>query len=63
MNGKAFVDLANAETGVAPGQACVFFDSDDDTARVFGGGWIDKTERTGTWTIDFPQAESPVSAA
>jgi tRNA-specific 2-thiouridylase len=63
LNGKAFVDLANGETGVAPGQACVFFDSDDETARVLGGGWIHKTERTGTWAVDFPQAESPVSAA
>jgi len=63
LGGKAFVDLANAEAGVAPGQACVFFDSDDENARVFGGGWIHKTERTGTWTVDFPQGEAPVSAA
>ncbi|MEP2579117.1 MAG: tRNA 2-thiouridine(34) synthase MnmA [Roseibium sp.] len=62
LNGKAFVDLSNAETGVAPGQACVFFDGDDETARVLGGGWIHKTERTGSWTIDFPQAEAPVTA-
>jgi len=63
LNGKAFVDLANGETGVAPGQACVFFDSDDETARVLGGGWIRKTERTGDWAVDFPQAQTPVSAA
>jgi tRNA-specific 2-thiouridylase len=62
LNGKGFVDLANGETGVAPGQACVFFDSDDETARVLGGGWIHKTERTGTWAVDFPQAQAPVSA-
>ncbi|GAB2184056.1 tRNA 2-thiouridine(34) synthase MnmA [Roseibium sp. LAB1] len=63
LNGKGFVDLANGETGVAPGQACVFFDTDDDTARVLGGGWIHKTERTGDWALDFPQAKTPVSAA
>ncbi|MBN9673692.1 tRNA 2-thiouridine(34) synthase MnmA [Roseibium aggregatum] len=63
LNGKAFVDLMNGETGVAPGQACVFFDSDDETARVLGGGWIHKTERTGDWAVDFPQGERPVSAA
>jgi tRNA-specific 2-thiouridylase len=63
LNGKAFVDLANGETGVAPGQACVFFDTDDETARVLGGGWIHKTERTGDWAIDFPQVKAPVSAA
>ncbi|MEP3048225.1 MAG: tRNA 2-thiouridine(34) synthase MnmA [Roseibium sp.] len=63
LNGKAFVDLSNGEEGVAPGQACVFFDSDDETARVLGGGWIHKTERTGNWTVDFPQAAAPISAA
>ncbi len=63
LNGKAFVDLANGETGVAPGQACVFFDTDDETARVLGGGWIHKTERTGDWAIDFPQVKAPVSVA
>ena len=63
LNGKAFVDLMNGETGVAPGQACVFFDTDDDTARVLGGGWIHKTERSGHWAIDFPQGKAPVSAA
>jgi tRNA-specific 2-thiouridylase len=63
LNGKAFVDLTNAETGVAPGQACVFFDGDGDTARVLGGGWIHKTERTGTWSVDFREGEAPVPAA
>jgi len=27
-----------AEEGVAPGQACVFYDPN--SSRVFGGGWI-----------------------
>ncbi|MEP2706355.1 MAG: tRNA 2-thiouridine(34) synthase MnmA [Roseibium sp.] len=63
LNGKAFVDLANEEAGVAPGQACVFFDRDDEEGRVLGGGWIHKTERSGNWVVDFPQATAPVSAA
>lgn len=42
-DGAAVVDLVDGESGVAPGQACVFFDSDGDTARVLGGGWIDRT--------------------
>ncbi|TYC55857.1 tRNA 2-thiouridine(34) synthase MnmA [Rhodobacterales bacterium] len=63
LNGKAFVDLANGETGVAPGQACVFFDSDDETARVLGGGWIHKTERTGTWAVDTQPQKLGMSAA
>jgi len=36
----ALVELAAAETGVSPGQACVFYDRDG--TRVFGGGWIHK---------------------
>ncbi len=63
LGGRGFVELASGETGVAPGQACVFFDSDDDTARVLGGGWIHKTERSAATPLDFPQAEAPVSAA
>lgn len=34
----ANVVLAEAEEGVSPGQACVFYGVDDD--RVLGGGWI-----------------------
>ena len=32
------VELLNPEEGVAPGQACVFYDPD--STRVLGGGWI-----------------------
>jgi tRNA-specific 2-thiouridylase len=46
------VELVTGETGVAPGQACVFFDSDTETARVLGGGWIDRAERAGSWELD-----------
>lgn len=35
------VELAAAETGVSPGQACVFYDTD--SSRIFGGGWITKS--------------------
>jgi tRNA-specific 2-thiouridylase len=34
------VELAAAESGVSPGQACVFYDPD--SSRIFGGGWIVK---------------------
>ena len=34
----AEVELVAPEEGVAPGQACVFYDPDG--TRVFGGGWI-----------------------
>jgi tRNA-specific 2-thiouridylase len=36
--GRAEVTLAAAEEGVAPGQACVFYDG----SRVLGGGWISR---------------------
>ena len=35
---EAVVELMMAEEGVAPGQACVFYDPD--SSRVLGGGWI-----------------------
>ena len=35
---EAVVELMMAEEGVAPGQACVFYDPDG--SRVLGGGWI-----------------------
>ncbi|MGG7644516.1 tRNA 2-thiouridine(34) synthase MnmA [Rhodovulum sp. YNF3179] len=34
----AVVELLNPEEGVAPGQACVFYETG--TSRVLGGGWI-----------------------
>jgi tRNA-specific 2-thiouridylase len=34
----ASVELIMAEEGIAPGQACVFYDND--STRIFGGGWI-----------------------
>ncbi len=35
------VELAAAENGVSPGQACVFYDTE--STRIFGGGWIVKS--------------------
>ncbi|VFU10119.1 tRNA-specific 2-thiouridylase MnmA [Methylocella tundrae] len=40
----AFVEFANDEDGVSPGQACVFYASDQPQARVLGGGFISSTE-------------------
>jgi tRNA-specific 2-thiouridylase len=45
--GHAYVDLDASEAGVAPGQACVFYDSDAPGARVLGGGWIARAEKAG----------------
>ncbi len=38
------VELATAEEGVAPGQACVFYSTDAAHDRVLGGGWIASTQ-------------------
>jgi tRNA-specific 2-thiouridylase len=35
---SAIIELTNPESGVAPGQACVFYAPEGD--RVLGGGWI-----------------------
>jgi tRNA-uridine 2-sulfurtransferase len=39
-NGRISIVLAKSEMGVAPGQACVIYDSDAQDARVLGGGTI-----------------------
>ena len=43
-DGSVIVVLNEAEEGVAPGQACVFYSLDDHHDRVLGGGWISATE-------------------
>jgi len=40
------IELNDGEEGVAPGQACVIYDSADDRARLLGGGVIRATNRT-----------------
>jgi tRNA-specific 2-thiouridylase len=37
------VELVDGEDGVAPGQACVFYDAPEGQARVLGGGFIKST--------------------
>ena len=44
-DGEVRVELHAGEGGVAPGQACVFYESDDPHARVLGGGFIARAER------------------
>jgi len=43
--GTSWVELAEGESGVAPGQACVLYSDDGSDARVFGGGFIERSER------------------
>ena len=39
----ADVEILDKETGISPGQACVFYLKDDVGDKVLGGGWIHKT--------------------
>ena len=44
-DGQTWVELIDGESGIAPGQACVLYSDDSNTARVFGGGFIARSER------------------
>ena len=39
----ADVEILDKETGISPGQACVFYSKDNYGDKVLGGGWIHKT--------------------
>ena len=39
----ANVEILDKETGISPGQACVFYSRDEIGDKVLGGGWIHKT--------------------
>ena len=41
--GAANVQIIDGETGISPGQACVFYSKDDNGDKLLGGGWIYKT--------------------
>ncbi|OCW59265.1 tRNA 2-thiouridine(34) synthase MnmA [Hoeflea olei] len=46
IDGEISVELVEGEAGVAPGQACVLYSAAGDEARVYGGGFIDRSERS-----------------
>jgi tRNA-uridine 2-sulfurtransferase len=45
-DGAVWVELAEGESGVAPGQGCAFYTSGRHGTRVLGGGFIARTERS-----------------
>ncbi|HEY4192799.1 MAG TPA: tRNA 2-thiouridine(34) synthase MnmA [Mesorhizobium sp.] len=45
-DGAIWVELSDGESGIAPGQACVLYSDDGNEARVFGGGFIARSERS-----------------
>jgi tRNA-specific 2-thiouridylase len=46
VDGEISVELIEGEAGVAPGQACVLYSAPGDDARVYGGGFISRSERS-----------------
>ncbi|WP_417423058.1 tRNA 2-thiouridine(34) synthase MnmA [Hoeflea sp.] len=46
VDGEVSVELIEGEAGVAPGQACVLYSAPGDDARVYGGGFISRSERS-----------------
>ncbi len=42
----AEVYLQEEETGISPGQACVFYSKDKVGDKILGGGWIASTENS-----------------
>ncbi len=42
--GALEIGLDHGDEGVAPGQACVFYEPSDTHSRVLGGGWITNTK-------------------
>ncbi len=43
LENSANIEIMDKETGISPGQACVFYSKDDIGDKVLGGGWINKT--------------------
>ena len=43
LENSANVKILDKETGISPGQACVFYSKDDVGDKVLGGGWIHRT--------------------
>ena len=43
LDSFANVEILDKETGISPGQACVFYSQNNIGDKVLGGGWIDKT--------------------
>ena len=43
QNKLAEVEILDKETGISPGQACVFYSQDEIGDKVLGGGWISST--------------------
>lgn len=61
-NGEPVITLAAGEDGIAPGQACVFYETGDTRTRVLGGGWIKGTDRPELPALAKEIAEQPIAS-
>lgn len=43
--GGTYIELEEGEPGVAPGQACAIYSAPGENARVYGGGFIERSEK------------------
>ena len=59
----AWVELLEPESGVSPGQACVFYDGISDDARVLGGGVVKATVSAADAAVAASAAATPSWAA
>ena len=57
------VELVDGEEGVAPGQACVFYDAAEGEARVLGGGFIRSDANAAQLTTARHGARSPAATS
>jgi tRNA-specific 2-thiouridylase len=60
-DGEPCVAFPHEESGVAPGQACVFYDNAGPGARVLGGGFIKSAEPVAADAA--PHVSRPVARA
>lgn len=68
VSNSALVELAMPENGIAPGQACVFYNGAGAGAQLLGGGWIERTSTSSETTLPLEneasgQARSPKAIA
>lgn len=62
-DGRIAVDLIGGEAGIAPGQACVFYEDDTEDTRVLGGGFIASTQREASIEADLSKVLEAGAAA
>jgi tRNA-specific 2-thiouridylase len=63
QDGAVWVELHDGESGIAPGQACVLYTDDGNEARVLGGGFIERSQRSEAAEAMLDKLTRPASIA